>query len=251
MSRLRPFFSYYGSKWMIAPRYPAPLHDHIVEPFAGSAQYSTLHWRRRVTLIEKNPVVAAVWRWLIAADAREVMSIPLIADGQTVDDLGLCQEAAWFVGFWLNKAATAPGRKLSKWVRSTAHDARYKGVAWGEHTRACVARQVHACDHWQIVEGDYRCAPMTSRACYFIDPPYAGKAGSHYQHGSQALDYGALSSWCRQIKGQAIVCEADGAQWLPFEPFAVSKSSQVRHGRVSREAVWTKGCVMQGSLFDE
>lgn len=247
MSRLRPFFSYYGSKWTMAPRYPAPLHDHIVEPFAGSAQYSTLHWRRRVTLIEKNPVVAAVWRWLIAADAREVMSIPLIADGQTVDDLGLCQEAAWFVGFWLNAAAAAPGRSLSSWARNC----RKKSGLWGARCREHIARQVHACDHWQVVEGDYRCAPMTSRACYFVDPPYAGSAGSHYRHGSQALDYGALSSWCRQIKGQAIVCEAEGAQWLPFEPLAAAPSAQVRHGRVSREAVWTQNCVTQGSLFDE
>jgi hypothetical protein len=32
---LRPFFPYYGSKWSLAKRYPAPRYDRIIEPFAA------------------------------------------------------------------------------------------------------------------------------------------------------------------------------------------------------------------------
>lgn len=32
---LKPFWRYYGGKWRAAPSYPAPLHNTIVEPFAG------------------------------------------------------------------------------------------------------------------------------------------------------------------------------------------------------------------------
>lgn len=32
-------FSYYGAKTKIINLYPASLHEHIVEPFAGLARY--------------------------------------------------------------------------------------------------------------------------------------------------------------------------------------------------------------------
>ena len=41
VTRLRPFFCYYGGKWRAAPKYPPPEHDTIVEPFAGAAGYAT------------------------------------------------------------------------------------------------------------------------------------------------------------------------------------------------------------------
>jgi len=33
-------FSYYGSKKKIVKYYPEPVHDVIIEPFAGAAWYS-------------------------------------------------------------------------------------------------------------------------------------------------------------------------------------------------------------------
>lgn len=36
-------FAYYGSKSLIAGRYPRPDHRLIVEPFGGSASYAWLH----------------------------------------------------------------------------------------------------------------------------------------------------------------------------------------------------------------
>jgi hypothetical protein len=56
-ARLRPFFSYYGSKHRIIDKYPAPVHGRIVEPFAGSAAYATRYYWLPVTLYDANPKI--------------------------------------------------------------------------------------------------------------------------------------------------------------------------------------------------
>src|SRR3990167_8941757 len=53
-SSLRPFWTYYGGKWKVGPRYPVPLHDTIIEPFAGAAGYSLRYFDRKIILIEKD-----------------------------------------------------------------------------------------------------------------------------------------------------------------------------------------------------
>ena len=52
MTSLRPFWAYYGGKWRAAPRYPRPMHDTIIEPFAGAAGYSLRYPDRNVVLVE-------------------------------------------------------------------------------------------------------------------------------------------------------------------------------------------------------
>jgi len=61
-----PFWHYFGGKWRAAPHYPAPRHRRIIEPFAGSAGYSMRHHEHDVVLVEKNPIIAEMWRYLIA-----------------------------------------------------------------------------------------------------------------------------------------------------------------------------------------
>lgn len=62
MTGLRTFFNFYGGKWKAAPTYPAPKHDTIIEPFAGGAGYSLRHHERQVVLIDRDPVIAGIWR---------------------------------------------------------------------------------------------------------------------------------------------------------------------------------------------
>jgi site-specific DNA-adenine methylase len=58
-------FSYYGSKSKIWKKYPAPLHNIIIEPFSGAANYSLRYSHgRHVILIEKNPVIVSMLKWL-------------------------------------------------------------------------------------------------------------------------------------------------------------------------------------------
>ena len=64
-------------------------------------------------------------------------------------------------------------------------------------------------------------------------------AGRHYRCGSKSLDYGALGQWCQSRRGQTMVCEQVGAEWLPFRPHLDAKANESRTGgKISREALW-------------
>lgn len=230
---LRPFWRYYGGKWRAALRYPAPLYTTIVEPFAGAAGYSLRYPDRRVILVERYAVVAEMWRWLIAASPAEVLRVPCV---EAVADLPGWVPAGdrALVGFSMNSAITSPRSELSAGWRSLASQGR-KRVGWSAAQRDLVASQVAAIKHWRIIEGDYTAAPPIA-ATWYVDPPYSGRAGSHYVHGSGALDFDALALWCRGLVGQTIVCETAGASWLPFVPMGESKAGPGR--APSREAVW-------------
>jgi len=234
MSTVWPLFSFYGGKWRAGKRYPPPQHTTIIEPFAGSAGYSLRYPARRVVLVDRDPAVAGTWRWLLAATPAEILGLPDLCPGQTVDDLGLVQEARWFIGWWLNKGAASPCKTPSAWMRSGVRPNSY----WGRAIRERVARDVQRIRHWQIIEGDYTDAPDVD-ATWFVDPPYV-QAGRLYRHGARGIDYEALGAWCKSRAGLTIVCEQQGAGWLPFRPFAAIKSNPSRHGGGhSLEAIWT------------
>ena len=45
-------------------------------------------------LVEKDETIAALWSWLVRVSAAEVLRIPLVGAGETVDDLrGVAPEA--------------------------------------------------------------------------------------------------------------------------------------------------------------
>ncbi len=223
LAAMRPFFSYFGGKWTLAPRYPAPEHRVIVEPFAGSAGYATRYADREVILIEREPRLAAMWRWLIGASVDEVLSLPL--DVSKRFDLPAAPQA--LVGFWCGRGRTPPATtSASSWLTS----GRWPTSFWGEHIRARVASQVERIRHWKLIEGDYTDAPDVA-ATWFVDPPYVGSR--HYR--ARVSDYAALGSWCRGRRGLTIACEAKGARWLPFKPFRRTKS--IARGTCD-EVVW-------------
>lgn len=236
MTALRPFFCYYGGKWRAAPRYPTPLHQTIIEPFAGAAGYSTRHAHRRVILVEKDPVIAALWEYLIRVSVAEILAIPLLGPDETTDDLGVCEEAKTLVGFWLNKGTTQPRRAPSSWAREN----RFSDQFWGEAIRGRIAAQVDSIRHWQIVHGSFTdFTPPSHDATWFVDPPYE-RQGRYYRHGSKEIDFARLGEWCKSLHGQVIVCEQAGASWLPFKPFATLKANESKNGRgTSEEVLWT------------
>lgn len=212
---LRPFFSFFGAKWGLSRHYPAPEHDTIVEPFAGSAGYATRYAERKVVLVERDPVIAAMWRYLVAVETSEVLGLPLdVSSG--VDALDCCQEARWLIGFWVARGVTAPRKHATSWMQS----GRWPSSFWGERIRARIARQVDNIRHWRVIEGDYSAAPNIA-ATWMIDPPYV-EEGYHYKH--HDIDYVALASWILARQGLVIASEATGADWLPFAPFRDIKS---------------------------
>src|SRR5258708_3091865 len=109
MTILRPFFSYYGSKFRMARKLGSPQRDTVVEPFAGSACYAC-YWAghsTRTILIDADPLIAGLWRYLMKVREKEIMRLPV--DIESVDEMrGVCQEAKWLVGFWFNKGLARP-----------------------------------------------------------------------------------------------------------------------------------------------
>ncbi len=236
MTSLRPFFTFYGGKWRAAPRYPAPQHRTIVEPFAGSAGYSLRYADRRVILVDRDPIIAATWRYLIGVTSKEILSLPDIEVGQTVDDLNVCQEARLLIGWWLNPGCSSPCKRAGAWMRGGTHA--HRVCFWGPLVRQRIAEQVPHIRHWRIFEDDYEDAPDIE-ATWFVDPPYRG-AGKHYRVGHNVLNYEALGLWCYTRRGQVIVCEQESARWLPFRSFGACRSNKANSGRTtSAEAIWT------------
>ena len=243
-------FSYYGSKVRIARRYPRPQYKTIVEPFAGAAGYSCLHYRRNVVLFEINPTVYSAINYLITTSPEAVKHLPLLKDGERIDSLGLSEAEQNLIGFWAATAATNPGRVLYKWAR----DGQARGASgyWSAGCRSRLAVAVTKIKHWKVYNQSYETIDVNTigPATWFVDPPYQ-QAGVHYKHGSKGIDYTHLAKWCRSLPGQVIVCENTGADWLPFRPLCkmvgAAKNSASR--KETTEAIWTKDGGEYPSLF--
>lgn len=183
-----------------------------------------------------------MWRWLIAVRPAEVLALPPV---ESVDDLpsGASAGARVLVGFAMCNSTHHPSRNLSSGLKARVGNGWAEG--WSVEMRARVAAQVDAIKHWRVIEGDYTAAPDIE-ATWFIDPPYNNKAGSHYPCSSKAIDYPELGAWCKRRRGQIMVCENAGADWLPFRAFATLRRGLNKVGG-SREVIWTNSG--QRSLF--
>lgn len=210
MAPLRPFFSYFGSKWRLAKLYPEPKHDTIIEPFAGSACYSLHYHDRNIRLYDKDPVIVGVWKYLIGASERDVLSLPQLRQGESLDEFNLSQEAKWLLGFWIGRTTSSPRRTVTK---AGASDG--KGYSYLNALPKRVASQLQYIRHWRIGEGSYDSVPNVA-ATWFIDPPYQ-LAGKQYVYGSKQIDYNDVALFCKSRQGQLIACENAGADWLPFK----------------------------------
>jgi len=228
------FFTFYGGKRRISPRYPKPTHKKIVEPFAGSAGYSLLHCDADVTLVEKDAALAGIWRYLIAVRPAEIRRLPRLPESGALSDAKWpCEEAKNLAGFWIGRGLSRPNKSASAWMR----DPRYIRWSWGENCIERIASQVGKIKHWKLIEGDYTKAPGIA-ATWFIDPPYI-KAGTYYRESCRNIDFEALGEWCKKREGQVMVCEQDGATWLPFKPFYKAKANESAYGgKVSAEVIW-------------
>jgi len=227
---MRPFFPFYGSKWNIARYYPRPAHDQIIEPFAGSAGYSTFYNCPNAHLIDADPIVIGVWSYLIKATSREIMALPEIPEvGDSVDNYNLPQEAKWLIGFWLNRGSATPKKTR------TAYSARgdKAQLNWGPRAKERVIGQLEGIKGWKATLGSYESAP-NAQVTWFVDPPYGDK-GRYYRKQFDAFE--TLGPWCAQRQGMVIVCEGPGASWLPFQRLGDFKTSLGR----AEEMVYIQG----------
>jgi site-specific DNA-adenine methylase len=217
-------FSYYGSKSKLAPLYERPRYDTVIEPFAGSAAYALDgdNWQKNVILYDSNPKVAAVWDYLIHATEADIAALPDVRPGEKVTDFKqLSQAERWLIGFNINRGSSMP--------KVTASD-RSNGLTYKKY----ILDNLHKVKHWKVFGTSYETAPNQD-ATWFIDPPYQ-KNGKYY-YGFNQMDFTALGAWCRERRGQIIVCENEGADWLPFRVLTTFRGSM----RSQVEVVWTQG----------
>lgn len=233
-----PLFKWFGSKWLSAKKLPLPLHDIIIEPFAGSAGYSLRHNTKDVLLYESNPYVRELWEWLIA-DATEqlIKDIPInLKEGMDIRELGLERGQSLLLKHWQRTNNVGHCWTISPWGD--------KPGQWTANTRARIAEQFAAVSHWKIGGINGLLSFNNSASTWFIDPPYE----YNYKYGSSNIDYPTLGAQIKRCKGQLIVCEAvcpkTGAipTYLPFQFWAnrITSRRKVNENHHSKELIWTE-----------
>lgn len=216
---------YYGAKLKLVDKYPKPLHKRIIEPFAGSAQYSLKYWDNDVLLIDKYDVIIRIWKWLQKCSPNDIIKLPVINLGQNVNDFKWdCEEAKWLVGFNLAMGAFEPRNKPTKWTTTE------RPLRQGNKLKL-IANSLYKIKHWNFVCGEYNCVDNVE-ATWFIDPPYM-KGGQYYKY--HDINYLELGEWTKTRKGQVIACGNSSDNWLPFVP--IGNLSGVKNKTV--ESMWT------------
>jgi hypothetical protein len=213
-------FSYYGSKSKVVDLYPSPKFGKIIEPFAGSARYSLKYFDREVILVDKYPVIVGLWKWLQQASEADILGLPNMAKGQSVNDFNLPIEAKNLIGFCINQGSAQP--------KKTAQD--FNG--WNE-TKRQIAKSLYKIKHWVIRLGSNDEIENTE-ATWFIDPPYQF-GGEWYVKNNKSINFDELGKWCQSRSGQVIVCENTKANWLPF--YAMRKMTGAYE--TTTEAIWS------------
>lgn len=214
----------------------------IIEPFAGSAAYSWLHRRRldsgrqrEVWLNDLDARTYSIWKFLTNPDAYDIVweHVPeKVEPGQRISDI---IPAAYPGLVELCRAEANQGTQGAKGVHDQITTMGAK--CWKVRRKALdVIPDVQL---WKVTNLPYSDL-INVDATWFVDPPYSNAAGSRYRLGGDQIDYNHLAWWCLNRKGQTIVCEGEGATWLPFEKFD--------HGRVqirsryqksdSKEVMW-------------
>ena len=232
---MRPFFSYYGSKYVGAKHYGEPRQNLVIEPFAGSACYSTRWNVENVKLYDVSPDVCWLWDFLIHCSNADISEIP--DTFESIEEFkNLPNPQRILCGFWVSKGREEPSSTISPWYWQ------YKNTTdcrvWGRAVKDRIIQQKPAISTWSIENLSWEKIPPT-KAHWHIDPPYNNSAGSRYPHSD--IDYIALGEWCKSLPGSVDVCENQGADWLPFQSlYEVVSSRGRRDGGRSKEVVWKK-----------
>jgi hypothetical protein len=187
--------------------------------------YSLYHSGSNVWLNDLYDVVVRIWNYLIEATPQQIDGLPELKTGQRLSDYPLSQNEKELLGFSMGVGGLTPRDKCSSMAgnRNRVKQLKQRYNKYGAKIK-----------NWSITLVSYEQLPNLE-ATWFIDPPYQ-KGGKAYQENK--IDYSHLAGWCKSRRGQVIVCENDGGDWLPFRPLPVvaygSKGRQV-------ETVWTNG----------
>ena len=216
-------WSYYGSKSRVVDLYPRPLHNKIIEPFAGSARYSLKYWENDILLVDKYDVVIKVWHYLQKCSPKDILGLPQLTEGLDISKLNISDEEKMFLGINAGVASVSPRNKVSSFI----------GQQNGRYNKfKIIAANLYKIKHWKIIQDDF--SNIENKiATWFIDSPYQFGGMAYIEN---KIDFNYLGQWSKERIGQVIVCENMKANWLPFVPLSVSRGA---NGRNTTEAIWT------------
>lgn len=206
--------------------YPKPIHNKIIEPFAGSAQYALKYFENDVLLVDKYEVVTRIWQWLQKCSPKDILSSPQLKAGDNLHDFNFdCEEHKLLIGFIIGFSFTEPRMKATPYLNDRPKSYNYRLNK--------IANNLFKIRHWKIQHGSYHDIP-NELATWFIDPPYQ-IGGEIYKESSKKINFDELATWCVDRAGQVMVCESSSANWLPFVPL---RSQKVLSGQY-KEMIWT------------
>ncbi len=232
---MRPFFSYYGAKYTVAKHLGPPRRDLVIEPFAGSAGYSTRWNVPKAKLYDVSPEICDLWDFLIHSSESDIANIPDTFEHMD-EVLSLSRGPQLLCRFWISKGRAVPSGTLSPWYFQWRHETSCR--VWSAAVKRRVIEQKPMIKGWTIDQLAWDQIPLVD-AHWHIDPPYNNEPGSRYPFSK--VDFTELGKWCCQLPGAVDVCENVGADWLEFKHLCNVVSSRGRRtGVVSQEAVWRK-----------
>lgn len=222
-------FSYLGSKSKLASLYPAPKFGRIIEPFAGSARYSLLHFENDVDLYDLNPMIIDIWKYLIEASEKDIRSLPDMPSKVHIDSIkGLTQTEKNLIGFSLCRGKAKP-RKVGHGQNSWNRD------------RERIASNLYKIRHWKVALKSFE-KIRNARATHFIDPPYkltVEGPNTSDRYPFWQINYKALGEYARSRRGLVIACEGSRAGYLPFRLLTETRANtNNREAKISKEFIY-------------
>jgi site-specific DNA-adenine methylase len=233
MTKLAPFFKFFGSKWRTCSILPEPLYETIIEPFAGSAAYSLHHAEKNVILYEENECIYNLWSFLInEATEKDILSVPFSSEvihlTNNIQDLDLSDGQKLFMKYWQYTNNTSNSWKISTWIG-------HGGGGLSKTIRERCANQLQYIKHWKLGGRDGMQAFIQNDATYFVDPPYQFLYAKEYH--TKPIDYDKLSKSILNVQGQVICCEAINPTTLQaptYLPFTTYDHKSIRYGADKR-----------------
>jgi DNA adenine methylase len=217
-------FRYAGGKTWLVPRIREWLHarggaeKELIEPFAGGGTVSLTaaceNLVDRITMVEKDEDVAAVWRVILNGGAEgladEIANFQLTPESaraaiSRADESLDCRAFATIIKNRVNR-----GGILADGASFIKNGENGKGITsrWYPETlkrRILAIAQVR--HKIRFIEGDAFevCAQNADRqnVVYFIDPPYIKAGGRLYRH--SAIDHEALFGLASRLQGDFLM----------------------------------------------
>ena len=215
-------WSYYGSKSKIINLYPPPKYGKIIEPFAGSARYALKWFDRDILLVDKYDKIIKLWVWLQQCTKKDILSLPQLDVGENIDDFNISNDEKRLMNFLVQTGTSGSGKTVSNYGKKSM-----------KKQLSNISSNLWKIKHWKFKIDCYTNIDNDA-ATWYIDPPYQ-YGGHSYKYSNKDINYLSLSSWCKERKGQVIVCENTKANWMDFKPMKEMQGTIF----ITTEAIWT------------